>query len=229
MPALAQVVNNPGYDRPGVGFTPAVLQPGDLMLEQGLPDWSRDAGTSLYTADTLGRLGVGHSFELQLGTGWNRLEGSGSITEGRSDTSLAVKFAPATTGNVSWGLLGSVGFTDGAQDFRAERTQYLLGASVSWQRSADQSLGLYVEAVDGDADSRLLAVNHGWALVPVLGMYVELVAQHLDGVGDGSMGGAGLTWQVTQRVQLDVSARRRLGGHADTWQGGAGISVYLGD
>ena len=42
MPALAQVVNNPGYDRPGLGFTPAVLQPGDLMLEQGLPDW-RDA------------------------------------------------------------------------------------------------------------------------------------------------------------------------------------------
>lgn len=229
MPALAQVVNNPGYDRPGLGFTPAVLQPGDLMLEQGLPDWSRDDGTSLYTADTLVRLGVARSLEVQLGTGWNRLEGSGPASDGRSDTSLAAKFAPSTTGNVSWGLLGSVGFTDGAQAFRAEQTQYLLGASINWQHSAEQSLGLYVEAVDGDADSRLLAVNHGWALSPALGMYVELAAQHLDGVGDGSMGGAGLTWQLTPRVQLDISARRRLGGHADTWQGGVGIAVYFGD
>lgn len=228
-PALARAADNPGYDRPGLGFTPAALRPGDSTLEQGLPDWSRADGISLYNADTLFRLGIGHSLELQLGTGWNRLEGSGLTTDGRSDTSLAVKFAPSTTGHVSWGLLGSVELTDGARAFRAEQNQYLLGASVNWQRSSDHSLGLYAEAVHGDTDSQLLAVNDGWAFTPALGMYVELAAQHLDGIGDGSMGGAGLTWQATPRVQLDIGVRHRLGGNADTWQGGVGFAVYFGD
>lgn len=229
MPALAQVADNPGYDRPGLGFTPAVLQPGDFTLEQGLPDWSRADGISLYNADTLFRLGIGHSLELQLGTGWNQLEGSGQTIDGRSDTSLAVKFAPSTIGNVSWGLLGSVEFTDGARAFRAERNQYLLGGSVNWQRSLDNALGLYVEAVHGDTDSQLLAVNDSWTLTPALGAYVELAAQHLDGIGHGSLGGAGLTWQATPRAQLDIGVRHRLSGFADTWQGGAGFAVYFGN
>lgn len=226
---LAQVEANPGYDRPGLGFTPAVLKPGDVTLEQGLPDWSRADGRSLYTADTLLRLGVGHSLELQLGTGWSRLDGSGFFIDGRSDTSLGVKFAPAASGPFSWGLLGSVEFTDGAREFRAGRNQYLLGASASWQRSADHVLTLYMEAVRGDIDSQMLVLNDSWMLNQTLGMYGELAVQHVDGMGDGTMGGGGLTWQVTPRVQLDMGARCRTGGHADTWQGGAGISVYFGD
>ena len=94
MPALAQVVNNPGYDRPGLGFTPAVLQPGDLMLEQGLPDWSRDDGTSLYTAGTLVRLGVARSLEVQLADRrWlqineRRTKDGGYVSVGTNITSL---------------------------------------------------------------------------------------------------------------------------------------------
>ncbi|CBL44976.1 Hypothetical protein HDN1F_13930 [gamma proteobacterium HdN1] len=228
-PIQAQVDHNPGYDRPGLGFTPSVLQAGDFMLEQGLPDFSRDNGVSLYNAGTLLRLGVGQSLELQLGTGWNRLEGAGPSTDGRSDTSLAVKFAPTAAGDVSWGVLASIELTDGAQAFRAERDQYLLGASINWQRNEDHALGIYMEANHGDANSQLLAINDGWTLTPELGMYIELAAQHLDGIGHGSMGGAGLTWEVTPRVQLDASVRHRLGGHADSWQGGIGVAVYFGD
>lgn len=228
-PALAQVKHNPGYDRPGIGFTPAVLQAGDFTLEQGTPDWSRSDGTSTWNADTLLRLGVGHALELQLGTGWNWMNGPGYSPDGRSDTSLAMKFAPESEGNFSWGLLGSVEFTDGARAYRSSQQQYLLGASFNWQRSAERSLGLYAELMHGEADSRLLAVNEGWSLTPTLGMYVELAIQHVQDIGSGSMGGAGLTWQVTPRVQLDISARHRLTGQADTWQGGLGFAVYFGD
>jgi hypothetical protein len=42
------------------------------------------------------------------------------------------------------------------------------------------------------------------------------------------MAGAGLAWQVTPRVQLDGSFRHRLGGHADPWEAGLGVSVYFG-
>lgn len=229
-PALAQtqVEHNPGYDRPGIGFTPAVLQAGDFTLEQGAPDWSRADGVSTYNADTLLRLGLGHSLEVQLGTGWNRMNGAGHVLDGRPDTSLAMKFAPANDGDFSWGLLGSIEFTDGSRAFRSSQRQYLLGASLNWQRSADRSIGLYAELMHGDADSQLLAVNEGWALTSTLGMYVELAGQHVEDAGYGSLGGAGLTWQVTPRVQLDISARHRLTGHADTWQGGLGFAVYFG-
>lgn len=227
--AFAQVENNPGYDRPGIGFSPSVLQSGDFMLEQGLPDWSYDAGTSLYNADTLLRFGIGHALELQLGSGWSQQNGGGTKQDGRADTSLAVKFARSATDKISWGVLGSIELTDGAPVFRAVNEQYLLGGSVNWQLSEDNALGLYAEAVHGDTNNQLLAVNDGWSITPAIGMYVELAGQHLDGIGFGSMGGAGLTWQTTPRVQLDLSTRRRISGHADAWQGSLGIAVYFGD
>lgn len=225
---MSQVANNPGFDRPGLGFTPAVLQRGDVILEQGLPDISRADSVTLYNADTLLRLGIGHALELQFGSGWNRLTGAGAAS-GRADTTLAVKFAPATTGAFSWGLLGNVEFGDGAAAFRVDHPQYTLGASFNWQAGPRHSIGLYAEAVHGDGGSQLLAVNNGWSWSPALGAYVELGVQHLAGAGSGSMGGAGLTWMATPRVQLDLGLRHRLGGNADTWQGGCGISVYFGD
>ena len=228
VPTSAQPAGNPGYDRPGLGFAPAVLRRADVTIEQGLPDWSRADGVSLYDADSLFRAGIGHSLELQLGTGWNRLDGPGEPVDGRADTSLGVKFAPPATGNLSWGVLGSVELADGARPFRAERSQYLLATSINWQRSMTHALGLYLETLHGDTDSQLVAVNAGWTLTDVLGVYVELGLQHLDGCGHGSMGGGGLTWQATPRVQFDLSARHRLGGNADTWQAGVGIAVYLG-
>lgn len=227
--AFAQVDHNPGYDRPGLGFTPAVLRAGDVTWEQGAPDWSRADGASDYNADTLLRLGLGRAFELQLGGGWNWLDAPGYRLDGRSSTSVAMKFAPAATGDFSWGLLGSVEFTDGARAFRASRRQYLLGASCNWQRGPDRSLGLYAEAFRGDVDGQLLAVNEGWALHGGFGVYAELAVQHASEVGYGSLAGAGVTWQLTPRVQLDLSARHRLAGRADTWQGGLGFAVYFGD
>lgn len=227
--ATAQVRNNPGYDRPGFGFTPTVLQAGDVTLEQGAPDWNRADGASTYTADSLLRLGLGHSLELQLGTGWNWLDEPGFTTNGRPDTTLALKVAPQARGNFSWGLLGSVEFADGARAFRGDRRQYLLGASFNWQHGDDHSTGLYAEVQQGDTNSELLAVNEGWSLTSALGVYVEAAAQHVEDLGYGALAGMGLSWQVTPRVQLDAGARHRVAGHADTWQGGMGVSVYFGD
>lgn len=234
LPAQAQAVgapmtNNPGYDRPGLGFTPAVLQAGDVIWEQGMPDWSRTDGVALYSVGTLLRLGLGHALELQAGSGWNRQTGAGTGVHGRADATVALKFAPAAKGPFSWGLLGSIELTDGAPEFRAERRQYQLGASINWQRSPDTALGLYLQGAHGNGDSQLLAINDSWSLSPAVGAYVELATQHAAGRGYGSMGGAGIAWQATPRVQFDVGLRHRLGGHADAWQGGVGVAVYFGN
>ena len=228
--APAHADGNPGYDRPGLGFTPAVLQAGDVTWEQGLPDWSRSGdGSSQYTADTLLRLGLGGPFEVQLGTSYNRLDLHGRHDDGRGESSLGLKFALPASGTVSWGLLASATFTDGAPAFRDDRRSYLLGTAISWQRTARNAPGAYVENVrSGGRDSHLVALNDSYALTPALNGYIEAAWQHDAGTGAGSMAGAGLAWQATSRIQLDGSVRHRLGGRADTWEAGLGLSVYFG-
>lgn len=220
---------NPGYDRPGLGFAPAALQAGDFTWEQGLPDFSRSDDTTFYTADSLFRLGLGGPFELQLGTSWNHLSTPRHDASGMGSTSVGLKIAPHTSGAFSWGVLGSVAFTDGSREFGNPHKQYLLGAAINWQLDPRNSVGAYIENNHADGrNDQLLAVNAGRALTDTVGGYVELGWQHLDGSRSGSMGGAGLTWMATPNVQLDASFRHRIGGEIDTWQGGLGVSVFFG-
>lgn len=231
----ASALDNPGYDRPGLGFTPAVLDAGAITLEQGLPDWSlsRDgsdgSSSAQYTADSLLRLGIGHALELQLGSSFNRLGQGGMVEHGRGDSTLGMKFALPAHGNFSWGVLGSVEFTDGARDFRNPYRQYLLGAAFNWQLDRRNTAALYLENVrSGGQDSRQLAVNDGYALTSTLNGYVEFDVMDVAGAGHGSRAGAGVAWMLTPRVQLDASMRHRLGGVAPAWEAGLGVSVYFG-
>lgn len=229
LPCTVQAGDNPGYDRPGLGFTPAVLHAGDITWEQGLPDWSRasSASTSQYTADALLRVGLGGPLELQLGGSYNRLEPGGQ--DGRGDTTVGLKFALPAHDALSWGLLGSVEFTDGSRAFRSHRRQYLLGADLNWQLDSGNALGAYLQDVRGGGrDSQLLAVSASRALSANWNGYVEVAGEHDPQAGGGSMAGAGLAWQATPRVQLDGSFRHRLAGHADRWEAGLGVSVYFG-
>lgn len=235
-PAQAE---NPGFDRPGYGLTPAVLGAGEVIVEQGLPDWGRhrqDGVTvSQYTADSLLRIGLGGPLELQLGSdSWNVLRQGGpdgSVhREGRGDSQLGLKLAlPSSHAGFSWGLLGSVSFTDGAPDFRSDHRQYLLGAQFNLDIGARHSLGLYLQNVrSGGADSRTVALGDSYALSPALTLYTELAWQHLPSEDNGSLAGAGVQWMVTPRVQLDAGFDHRLGGAANQWQGNLGVSVYFG-
>lgn len=230
--------HNPGYDRPGLGFTPAVLGPGDFTVEQGLPDTSLDTVDGVtsrqYSADTLVRLGVGGPLELQLTSSpWSRLATSGvsrSVVYGRGSSSLGMKFAlPDQPAPFSWGLLGSVTFTDGNPALRAAHRQYLFGAQANWQLSERQSIGAYAEDVreSGD-DSTTLALGDTVALTPTWSVYVETARVHAAGRRHGLLGGGGVAWLATPRVQLDAGVDRRLQGDATRWLGNVGLSVYFG-
>ncbi|WP_236585580.1 transporter [Dyella sp. EPa41] len=237
-PALPAHADNPGYDRPGLGFQPAVLDAGDVTIEQGLPTWTQDreAGMtqSQYTADTLLRVGLGGPFEAQLGTSFfNAVHqtgpGGNAWEHGRGDTVLGLKWAPRQPGNFTWGVLGSVEFTDGAQGVRNDRKQYLLGADLNWQLTASDAVGGYVEDVrSGGQDETTLALSENHALTRSLTGYVEAALVHDSGERSGTEAGAGLAWMVGQRVQLDGGVRRRLGGHAQAWMASLGVSVYFG-
>ena len=237
--ALPARADNPGYDRPGYGFTPVVLGAGEVTLEQGLADWSHDRqggiSSSLYSADSLLRLGLGGPLELQLGgLLYNYLHQTGAgldyRSHGRGDTHLALKLAlPSSHAAFSWGLLGSVEFTDGAPDFRNNRRQYLLGAQFNLQAGRRHSLGVYLEDVrSGGRDSRTLALSDSYSCSKSLMVYAETVLLQLPGRGHGSLAGAGLAWLVTPRWQFDLGFDRRLSGSASPWQANLGVSVYFG-
>ncbi len=231
--------DNPGYDRPGLGFTPVVLNAGDLTIEQGLPSWSQDqrGGVSSiqYSADSLLRLGLGHSLELQFGDSlYNHLQQTGAGTQledtGRGDSSVALKLLlPSPSTSFNWGLLGSVEFTDGSRNFRNSKQQYLLGLSASQQLNAGSSIGTYLEDVrSGGRDSYTAVINHSQALNKSLSLYVEAAWQREAGSATGSLGGGGLAWQATPRLQLDAGFRHRLSGTLPDWWAGLGISMFLG-
>ena len=225
---------NPGYDRPGIGFTPVVLGAGQFTWEQGLIDWSFDrvdgAASTQYSPDTLLRLGLGGPFELQVGgTAYNRAYSDGRVDTGHGDTSVGLKFAPAAGDRLSWGLLASMETTDGAPAFRAGRPQYLLGAQFNLQLDAKQALGLYLEDVHaGSSDRSMLALGDSLAMQHDLSLYVETAWLHEPARGSGCLAGAGLAWQASTRVQWDIGVDRGFGGGATRWQGNLGVSVYFG-
>lgn len=235
-PALA---DNPGYDRPGYGFTPVVLGAGEVTFEQGLLDWSRDhqdgVSTALTTTDSLLRVGVGGAFELQLGGSrfdYLRQTGAGATqsTRGHGDSNLAVKFALPGAGQAfSWGLLASVEFTDGSKAFRNDRRHYLLAAQFNDQVSAHHSLGAYLEDVRaGGVDSTTVALSDSYSASGTLTLYAESALLHAPDQGSGGVAGVGLAWLVSPRVQIDAGFDHRIGGHAPEWQANLGVSVYLG-
>jgi hypothetical protein len=236
MPALAE---NPGYDRPGYGFTPVVLGAGDVTLEQGLGDWNVDRQdgirSSLFTADSLLRVGIGGPLELQLGgSPFNYLKQTGSGTDfsshGHGDSNLAIKLAlPSSNQAFTWGLLGSVEFTDGAKAFRNDSRQYLFGAQFNYQVDERNQLGAYLQDVRaGGNDSTTIALSDNVALTKTLTAYVEAALLHMAGQASGTVAGGGLAWVVSPRVQLDAGFDRRLGGAAPEWQVNFGASIYFG-
>jgi hypothetical protein len=236
MPALA---DNPGYDRPGYGFTPVVLGAGDVSLEQGLGDWNLDrqddVRSSLFRADSLLRVGIGGPLELQLGgSTFNYVHQTGSGTDfsshGHGDSNLAIKFAlPSSNQAFSWGLLGSVEFTDGAQAFRNDSRQYLFGAQFNYQVTERNQLGAYLQDVRaGGNDSTTVALSDNVTLTKTLMTYVEAALLHAPDQGSGTVAGGGLAWMVGPRVQLDAGFDRRLGGAAPEWQANLGVSIYFG-
>ncbi|WP_111982224.1 transporter [Dyella jiangningensis] len=231
--------DNPGYDRPGLGFTPVVLSAGDITLEQGLPTWTRDQDKgsvqSQYTTDSLLRLGIGGPFEAQLGTSPFNAEhatgpGVDSWSHGRGDTVLALKFAPCKAdAALTWGLLGSVELTDGSPAVRNDHKTTLLGADVNWQLSEYDGVGGYLERTRNDHDYRTTtALNESHLLGKAVVGYVELAELHETGVGNGTEAGAGVAWLVNRRVQLDGGLRGRIAGHAQQWMVSLGVSVFLG-
>jgi hypothetical protein len=225
----------PGYDRPGYGFDPTPLAPGGFAFEQGLPTWTLDhdggVRSSQYVTDSLLRVGLGADMELQLGGApFARLDQRGAGTvRGHGDDSLGLKLGlPSGKADWSWGLLGTVEFTDGTPGLRNDRRQYTLGLVAQQQLDETRQWSYYAQMQrTGDQNGLLAAADYGYAINDRWSIYGEAAAQH-DGGRNGLQLGNGLTWLPNPRLQFDAWWRRRVAGHADDWEAGFGVAVAFG-
>lgn len=231
----------PDFDRPGAGFATTVLPAGTLALEQGLPTYERQRQDGFldrtYTADSLVRIGLGGPVEFQLGgSAWNRLEergqGSRRHAVGHGDTSVALKWAPAGSGDAgafSWAALGEVTFANGDEDFGNGARQVSLGTTMQWKPDDTHQNTLY-------ANLDRLKGRNTWTLAPTFGRkfgknllaYIETDAIHDAKDGNELQAGGGVAYEVGDHVQLDAYALHRIGRHGPSVVAGVGISMFFG-
>jgi len=235
--APAAWADAPAFDRPGMGFAPAVLPAGSFDWEQGLPDIERDSDggvrSTTLSADTLFRFGLASTLELQLaGSPFNRttVRGAGlrAHATGAGDTAIALKWAPALDSKTNaLALLGAVSFDTGSDAFTNGTTVASFGMAASHDLGGNRSLGFYANVDHGGGLSTWTAsASLGFPVHGDLGGYVEF-ARIAGGGSSSSLAGTGLAWTLHDRVQLDASVDVGLTRHSPDWLAGVGVSVFF--
>ena len=232
----ACAVDKPAFDRPGIAFSTSTLPRGGLAWEQGLPDFGTDSRQGLRTttwiADTLFRLGVADTVELQLGVNtYVAMQTSGngvdSSDHGSGDGWGSVKWAPSSRSDTfSWACLATATVPFGEAPLGGGGHDYGLGVTASWALPSGTGVSLYVNRSWGDHGA-------GWLFSPSYSFPVsESVSGYVEaGAGTGAaytrVAGGGVAWMVTQRIQIDASFLRGLNSESPDWQGGIGMAWYF--
>lgn len=231
-PATAFSADEVEFDRPGIGFGSYVLPAGKMAWEQGLPNFSRDDNSRTLGSDSLLRIGLGHGFEVQLGSVlWQRLEvreaGRKQRWQGAGDSHVSLKYAsPNNTDALGWALMFTHTQPTGREPLASASSSHELGFSLSHAPSETQSLALFASiSRDRQENGWLLSPSYSHALDERTWVYVE------GGIGHGHQHmraiGTGITWMLSPRVQLDASILRSLDSRSEDWQGGLGIAIAL--
>ncbi len=228
------------FDRPGIGFAASTLPRGGVALEAGLPSFSRDrddAGvlSTQYSADITLRIGLAEHLELQAFTSpWNHLrvaprDAPAGRSSGAGDVGVGLKVAlPLSSEKHAVALLASTTFATGSRDFSEGATQYALGASYEYDFDDRWTGALYANVTRGGSeDSVTWAPSVSFAATETVSTYLELGFTDTHGEPSTRIAGAGVTWMVKPRVQLDASFDVGLSDDSPDIQAGLGVSVYF--
>lgn len=233
-------------DRPGLGTPACTLDPGHLMLETGLIDWTREsdpqARTDMFeSGDFLLRFGVGESTELQAG--WTafgyareRDKSSGAIQHGSGtgDVMLAIRqnLRNPDGSGFSAAAMPYVTLPIGGRTIGAGAASMGFLIPISYDLSQGVTLSATPEvdaAADGDRHGRHLAyggvVGLGVDLTSHLSGALELEAlrdRDPDGHATQSLAGLSLAWLPRDDLQLDI------GGVAGLNHDSPDVELYLG-
>lgn len=226
MPALAEE-RDFCADRPGQATPPCTVEPGRVMVETGVVDWTHDRNTqhtndTVSLADILVRTGIGETAEIQLG--WqaygfaherDRASGVVSHSQGTDDVTLALQKGLAKpNGPVAiraFVTLPTGGATLGAGDWGAGA---MLPMAFDLSDTVELDLTPEVDAaVDTDGNGRHLAygsvVGLGFSLSDHLSIALDAALFRDDdptGHITTATAGASLAWMLGKNTQFDMGA-----------------------
>lgn len=229
-------------DRPGLLFSTQVVGRGVWQLESGVAYTGDEEGridaTSWGLATSL-RLGLGDDLELRLGAPlWTRVEIEGPFfdldDEGYGDLELGFKWSRelAAVSGMNIALIPAVTLPTGERGFSAEEPVGSLNAVASAPLGAAWSGTALLGARGGEDEAGerfgavTIAILAGRAL-PADGWsgYLEAGWTFPDEGGDVGLVGAGVTYLLSDDVQLDTSFDAGLTDAAPDLQLGVGLSV----
>jgi hypothetical protein len=210
-------------DRPGLGFNPALIAPGVVQVEAGVPAVTTGEGTELYSFPALLRVGVTDRLELRAGTSLYDIDADADADNVGFDTiELSAK-------------VGVLDGSDGVPRLAVIPAVFIPtesgSASVSVNATAGWSLpsgfGLTTVAGIGVADDEAtfaLVGVLGRSLSDALSAYVE--AGMYPGPGDdAAYAGGGVALLVSPDLQLDAFVDLGLTDAAADVIAGTGVSL----
>jgi hypothetical protein len=246
LPVAAQDERDLCADRPGLGTPACTVEPGRVVMELGLGDWTRerDSATQVDTivsGDALARIGLTEHLEAQIG--WtnyghvhsrDRLTGAVDKASGVGDVTLALRrnLKNPDGSGVSIAVMPYATLPVGGHAIGAEDRGAGLLVPVSFDLGAGLSFGLSPEidaAVDEDGSGRHLAYGSvaglGFALSDSVSGAAEVSAfrdRDPSAHATESLAGLSFAWQPSDTLQLDIGANLGLNGES------ADSQLYLG-
>lgn len=232
-PAQAQEALAP--DRPGLGLGTAVVGPGALYAEVGLPSGSQERFRAYriehYTFPVLLRLGLTPAVEVRAATNLFNITRSTINRHSRSDGGFdlaslelgaKLRLAEGAAGGPALALVPSVVVPlEGGAATLSLNAAAGLGLPGGWGLGATTGAAY----TDGDVSGAVIG-SLGRGLTAAVAGFVEAGVFPGPGHTPAYVGG-GLTVLVDPAVQFDVYADRRVGGEGADWFFGAGLAFRV--
>jgi len=229
----------PAFDRPGIGLGTGIVRRGALAVELGVPSYTRDRDRDAVQQEqaegeiTL-RTGLFEGLELQVSsTPWQRqrTRSPGEPSQrlqGGGDTLVAVKWAPSTGSHADRiALLASSTLARGDAEFTDGR-QYALAGTYEHDFDDRWSGALYASHAQGSGErSTIWSPSLTLALTPRVSAFVEAGFTRQRGEPRESVAGTGVTFMVSDSVQVDSYVDVGLDADSPDLEVGLGISAYF--
>lgn len=231
-------------DRPDFTEASSTVGKGVVQAEFGYTYFYNDSGAGPHEAahvypELLLRLGVLSDWiELRLGQTLISLQEPAQSSTGFADTYLGVKLGIVPQLGIlpELSIVPQVTVPSGSADLRADRSLYGVNVLYSWSILSDSYIGASTQLNQREADEQnKIYTSFAQALVAgtrwddAWGSYVEWFALFADssfGDDNSHFANGGVTYLVTNNLQLDVRFGTRLQGYfGEEIFAGVGLSV----
>jgi len=225
---LAQDIGPINTERPSFSSSPLALPRGYWQIEAGY-DYARTLGSNSAKEHTLPNTLLRHGFyprfELQLNwSGYTWSKSSGSETNGVKDASLGVKWQLSEDGT-RFEAAFFAGLSLPVGDSKLSSDDYDPELAIFWTYSGGLDWFGTAKLTESGKQYKLQnAVGINFSLAGSTGAFLEYEGSYPEGQGPTHELNYGVTWLLSEDLQLDVNGSLGLNSRASDYGLGAGIA-----